>query len=93
MPGGSSSLPGRTSQLSSLCRLREPVVGSGELVSREQLARWQERGLIRAIPLRGAVRRARADDLLHSPIGAFRGFAPLWEGHDAVRVERRRSID
>jgi hypothetical protein len=52
MPGGSSSLPGRTSQLSSLCSYREPAVRPGEVISKEHLERWHERGLIRAMRLR-----------------------------------------
>ena len=65
----------------------------GELISRGQLERWQERGLIRAIPLRSGVRRVRAEELASVPVGRFTGFAPLREDHDVVRVERARSID
>lgn len=67
MPGGSSSLPGRTSFVVRLCAYRERVVRPGKLLSTELLERWQERGLIRAIPLCGGVRRVRADELAGLP--------------------------
>ena len=63
-------------------------MGSGELVSREQLARWRERGLIRFFPLRRGIAPVRAPELAHSPVGAFTGLAPLHEDHDVVRGER-----
>jgi hypothetical protein len=68
-------------------------VRRGELISEEQLERWQERGLIRAIPLRGRVRRVRAEELASVPIGPFTGFAPMREDQDVVRVEGARTIE
>ena len=65
---------------------------SGELVSTVPLARWRQRGFIRFIPLRGDIRRARAEELASLPIGVFTAFAPLREDRDVVRVERVRSI-
>jgi hypothetical protein len=67
-------------------------VPPGELFSKD-LARRQERGPIRAIPLQGSMRRIRAEELANLPIGTFAGFAPLPEDHDVVRVECARSIE
>jgi hypothetical protein len=67
-------------------RAREPI-------SKEDLERWEERGLIRAIPLPSGVRRVHAEGLASLPIGALTRFAPLREDHDAVRVERVGSLE
>ena len=69
------------------------MVRPGELISTELLERWQERGLIRAIPLQGRLRRVRAEELASLPIGPFTGFARLREDDDVVRLERARSIE
>src|SRR2546430_4910698 len=90
---GSSSLPGPTSSVVRLCGYRERLVRPGELISREHHERWQERSLIRAIPLHGCVRRVRADELASLPIGPFTGLAPMREDKDVVRVEGTHSIE
>jgi hypothetical protein len=96
IPGGSSSLPGRTTtttQVVELLQLERRAARIGESISPELTKRWEEPGLNRAIPLSRGARPVRAENLATLRPGVFTGAARFQEDDSVVRVERARPTE